>query len=54
MVLEIRDDGLGLGEPTRSSGLTNMAELAEACGGQFSAAGLPAGGTLVRWSAPLG
>ncbi|MGF7234073.1 MAG: GAF domain-containing protein [Frankia sp.] len=54
VVLEIRDDGVGLGQPARSSGLTNMRERAGACGGSFSAGGLPGGGTLLRWSAPLG
>lgn len=54
VVLEIRDDGVGLGEPTRTSGLTNLRERATACGGEFSAAGPPDGGTLLRWSAPLG
>ncbi len=54
VVLEVHDDGVGLGEPVRSSGLTNLRERADACGGTFSPTGRPAGGTLLRWSAPLG
>jgi signal transduction histidine kinase len=55
-VLEVLDDGVGIGAPARSSGLTNMRDRALERGGDFSATARPPGerGTVLRWSVPLG
>ena len=53
VVLEVRDDGQGLGTPERSSGLANMRARAEAHGGTCEVGPGPGSGTLVRWSVPL-
>jgi signal transduction histidine kinase len=50
---EIVDDGVGVGEPTRSSGLANMRSRAAELRGGFQIGPGPGGvGTLVRWTAP--
>ncbi|WP_026120460.1 sensor histidine kinase [Nocardiopsis potens] len=51
--VEVEDDGVGLPEGVRRSGLRNMAERAALLGGGFEAAPGPLGGTRVRWSVPL-
>jgi signal transduction histidine kinase len=53
LVLRVADDGLGLPEGGRRSGLDNLAQRAEALGGSFSAARRPAGGTELLWRVPL-
>jgi len=53
VVLEVRDDGQGIGTPDRSSGLANMRTRAEAHGGTCEVGPGPGSGTLVRWSVPL-
>ena len=50
--LVVTDDGVGIGDPARMSGLVNMRERAESMGGSFSAGPSPAGGTVVRWTCP--
>jgi signal transduction histidine kinase len=53
LALTVRDDGCGLpGEPTRRSGLTNIADRAAQLGGTLEVSG-PGGGTALRWSVPL-
>lgn len=52
--LLVEDDGVGFASPPRSSGLANMAERAERCGGSCEVGPGPAGGTTVRWSVPAG
>ncbi|ADP82582.1 sensor histidine kinase [Pseudofrankia inefficax] len=50
---EIVDDGVGVGEPVRSSGLANMRSRADELRGSFQIGPGPDGaGTLVRWTAP--
>lgn len=51
--LIVADDGLGLGDVTRRSGLKNVAERAEALGGQFELGPAEDGGTRLRWAVPL-
>ncbi len=53
VTLTVRDDGHGLPDGGRRSGLTNLADRAVASGGRFTAARLPEGGTEVVWTAPL-
>jgi signal transduction histidine kinase len=50
--VEIIDDGIGIGTPTRSSGLTNLARRAHAHHGAFHITTPPDGGTHLHWSAP--
>jgi signal transduction histidine kinase len=54
LVLEVTDDGSGLPEGVRRSGLANLADRARLRGGTFDAARLPEGGTRLRWSVPVG
>ncbi len=52
----ITDDGVGLGTPSRMSGLTNMRTRAEQLGGAFvteSPVGDPPRGTRLTWRIPL-
>ena len=53
VVVEIVDDGRGIEPRVARSGLRNLEERAERCGGCLSVDALPEGGTRVRWSAPL-
>lgn len=53
LVLEVADNGRGMGRPARSSGLTNMRERAEFLGGSFTIADRPGGGTRLEWRVPL-
>ncbi|MCC9306105.1 GAF domain-containing protein [Kitasatospora sp. RB6PN24] len=53
LVVTVTDDGVGLPEGGRRSGLANLAERAAAHGGGFRAHGLPAGGTELVWRVPL-
>jgi signal transduction histidine kinase len=53
VVIEIRDDGRGIDPTVARSGLRNMAERAQRWGGTSSAQRDAAGGTLLRWLAPL-
>ena len=53
--LEIRDDGVGFkGERDGGIGLRSMRERAAELGGTFAVAGLPAGGTVIRVTLPVG
>ncbi len=49
--VEVSDDGIGLDNPTRSSGLTNLRRRAERHHGTFDITSLPQGGTTLRWTA---
>ncbi|KUP95345.1 sensor histidine kinase [Thermobifida cellulosilytica] len=53
VTLTVTDDGVGLPEQGRRSGLRNLAERAEALGGSFEALRRPEGGTQLRWQVPL-
>ncbi len=61
MVLELTDDGVGIGDTERRSGLANLRERAEHRGGSFEVISpLPddalfamTGGTRLRWTIPL-
>ncbi|WP_458041731.1 MULTISPECIES: sensor histidine kinase [Bacteria] len=49
----VQDDGRGAGKATRSSGLTNLAERAEAWGGSAVLHPGPAGGSVLDWRIPM-
>ncbi|MBV9293041.1 MAG: GAF domain-containing sensor histidine kinase [Frankiales bacterium] len=51
--LVVRDDGVGLPETGRRSGLANLARRAADLGGRFDASRSPEGGTVVTWRVPL-
>jgi signal transduction histidine kinase len=53
LVLTVRDNGTGLGEPTRRSGLANLADRAADLGGTMRATGAEGGGTELEWRVPL-
>jgi signal transduction histidine kinase len=48
--IEVRDDGCGIGENTRSSGLTNLRRRAERYGGGLELSTPQDGGTDLRWT----
>jgi signal transduction histidine kinase len=61
LIVEITDDGVGIGDPSRHSGTANIAARAAARGGSCVIESpvdgvLPSGrpGTRVRWSVPVG
>jgi signal transduction histidine kinase len=51
--IQVRDDGRGISERTKHSGLMNMRYRAEKVNGTFSIDTPGTGGTVLRWSAPL-
>jgi two-component system sensor histidine kinase DevS len=53
LVLEVTDNGRGLGATTRRSGLANLAERARALGGSFSLERNDGGGSRLVWRVPL-
>ncbi|HEX5810789.1 MAG TPA: GAF domain-containing protein [Pseudonocardia sp.] len=53
VMLIVRDDGVGLSDTTRSSGLANMRRRAQHHGGSFLLEPDPGGGTLLTWTALL-
>ncbi|MFE0462458.1 GAF domain-containing protein [Kitasatospora sp. NPDC058965] len=54
LVVTVADNGVGLPEGGRRSGLVNLAERAAAHGGSFAARPRPQGGTELVWRVPLG
>ncbi|MEV4624222.1 GAF domain-containing protein [Asanoa sp. NPDC049573] len=52
VTLEIGDDGVGIGETTRASGLANIRARAERRGGTFEVLRAAPTGTRLCWSAP--
>lgn len=53
LVIEVRDDGIGLPPTVARSGLHGLAERAATVGGRFTVGSTPEGGTRATWSAPL-
>lgn len=53
LTIEVIDNGRGIPDDITGSGLANLHQRAQAVGGRFTVEHLPAGGTLLRWSAPL-
>ena len=55
LVLTVTDDGIGLPDGGRRSGLRNLAERAQTCGGSFEVRRVgPEGGTVAIWRVPAG
>ncbi len=53
LCIEVTDDGCGIDADITSSGLANLRHRAEEAGGEFAVDALTAGGTKLRWAAPL-
>jgi signal transduction histidine kinase len=53
VVVDAEDNGVGIGETARRSGLANLRERAESLGGTFTLADPVGGGTHLRWTAPI-
>ncbi|MEV4173274.1 GAF domain-containing protein [Nonomuraea sp. NPDC049709] len=53
LTLAVRDNGVGLPEEGRRSGLRNLEERAAGLGGTFEAAPAEGGGTALNWTVPL-
>ncbi|HEY9468096.1 MAG TPA: histidine kinase, partial [Propionibacteriaceae bacterium] len=51
--LTVIDNGIGLGESTRRSGLANLNRRAERRGGYLDAGSSPDGGLRLQWSIPI-
>ncbi|WP_420000641.1 GAF domain-containing protein [Streptomyces boninensis] len=53
LTLTVIDDGIGIADRGRRSGLRNLAERARQLGGDMVIGRPPGGGTRLRWSVPL-
>jgi signal transduction histidine kinase len=53
LILRVRDDGTGMGQTTRRSGLANMAERAVDLGGKLMIGPAEGGGTQLDWRVPV-
>jgi len=53
LTVDASDDGHGIGEPTRSSGLTNLQRRAQEHSGALEVSQPPGGGTRLHWTARL-
>ncbi|WP_244178960.1 GAF domain-containing sensor histidine kinase [Streptomyces rubellomurinus] len=53
LILTVADNGVGLPEGGRHSGLANLADRAAALDGTFTARTRPEGGTALEWRVPL-
>ncbi|GAA1599044.1 MULTISPECIES: PAS domain-containing sensor histidine kinase [Kribbella] len=53
LVVQLRDNGCGVGDVTRRSGLRNLRERATALGGHFELTSPSDGGTHLTWQVPL-
>jgi signal transduction histidine kinase len=53
LILRVRDDGTGMGQITRRSGLANMAERAADLGGKLLIGPADGGGTRLDWQVPV-
>ena len=53
LTIVIIDDGVGLKDVSRSSGLQNLSNRATSMGGRFSVVGQSTGGTRLEWIVPI-
>lgn len=54
LTVEVTDDGCGMPPAVTASGLNNLRVRAAEVGGSLQLSPAPGGGTVLRWSAPLG
>lgn len=54
LAIRVHDDGRGVGDPGRRSGVAHLAERAERRGGRFDLEPAEPRGTIARWTVPLG
>jgi signal transduction histidine kinase len=54
LTITVLDDGVGVGDVGRSSGLANLRARAERYGGSFDVSERSSGGTQLLWRAPVG
>jgi signal transduction histidine kinase len=53
LTVMVTDDGIGVGDPTRSSGTANLRARAQKWGGTFALAPGSVGGTTATWTVRL-
>jgi signal transduction histidine kinase len=53
LCVTVIDDGVGIGSTTHASGLANLAERAQLCGGNFVVNSPVGGGTRLEWKVPV-
>nr|WP_148223398.1 GAF domain-containing protein [Segniliparus rotundus] len=53
LVIEVSDDGVGIAQQIRRSGLKNLEQRANEAGGSFAVTASPLGGAKLVWRAPL-
>jgi signal transduction histidine kinase len=53
LILVVRDNGIGITDTGRRSGLANMAERAVMLGGTMRADPAEGGGTILEWRVPV-
>jgi PAS domain S-box-containing protein len=53
LILRVSDDGAGMRDTTRRSGLANLRQRAQALGGSFTSSQPSDGGTTLEWRVPL-
>jgi signal transduction histidine kinase len=53
LVVHVVDNGIGIGAPSRRSGVLNLERRAAAAGGRFAVGDRPGGGTELTWRVPL-
>jgi len=53
LIIRVEDDGQGIPDSGRRSGLRNLADRAEALGGTFTTRDRDGGGTILVWRVPL-
>ena len=51
LTVTVTDDGVGVTEPARSSGIANLRDRAERRGGSFELGSGPSQGSIARWKA---
>jgi signal transduction histidine kinase len=54
LILTVRDNGTGIGQTTRRSGLANITDRAQLLGGSLEVTTPEGGGTELTWRVPLG
>ena len=53
LLIDVVDDGIGIDPSAARSGLRNLEERAQECGGELTVRAEPLGGTRLSWRVPL-